>query len=491
MNLKKTVAIATAAGALAAISVPAMALENQFNGMFRSFSYLSNAYSGGSAFMLQNDLTGRGTSRFTEQRARLQYTAKASDDLKLVTHFELDSRWGGNDIAGAGNAPKYGAYNDAGVLDADGISLETKQVYLDFNCPLTGSNVKLGIQPFNDAYQGTFGNWDGAGVQISRKFNALTGTVAYFRGVDSTLKSLAVTSAATNSNAPSVDYKKSVDIYVLDGKYAVNKDLTVGANYYAVTRDAALFAAVGATAAPAPGSINTAAGKFNAAGPAEFTNMIGVNADAKVGPAALTAALGYQFGDFNSARKLSAFGGNATAKVAVGPGKVNASVLYLSGQNNTKTTGDYEGWQTAAAAVTYFNASNMWLLIRNGATINTSTSPSATDIANKGMGMRGIFAGYEGTANKIFYNANIGYAQVDKKGAAKSASIGTELNATAGYKLYDNLTVGLTAAYLILGDGMNKDTSNSTTPKTDLLAGMGLSKADNPWMSTVQFNYTF
>ena len=34
-----------------------------------------------------------------EQRARILYTAKASDDLKLVTHFELDSRFGGTSSA--------------------------------------------------------------------------------------------------------------------------------------------------------------------------------------------------------------------------------------------------------------------------------------------------------------------------------------------------------------------------------------------------------
>ena len=34
------------------------------------------------------------TNNYFEQRARLFYTAKASDDLKLVTGFEIDSVWG-------------------------------------------------------------------------------------------------------------------------------------------------------------------------------------------------------------------------------------------------------------------------------------------------------------------------------------------------------------------------------------------------------------
>ena len=457
MNFKKTVAIATAVGALTAISVPAMALENEFHGMFRNFFYLSNALSGGGGFMMKD---GAGTSRYAEQRARIQYTAKASDDLKLVTHFELDSRWGGNDVAAGGNADKYGTSNDAGKLDADGISLETKNVYLDFNCPITGSNVKAGIQPFSDAYQGTFGNWDGAGLQVSKKFSALTGTAAWFRAADTNVKN-------------ATDYKKSADIYVLDGKFALGKDLTLGANYYAVSRD---------TGTNGTGATATALSANSVV--AEFTNMLGLNAAAKVGPAAVTASLGYQFGDFNATRDLKAFGATATAKIDLGVGKVNASALYLSGNKNT--TGDYKGWQTAAAGVTYFNASNMWLLIRNGATINSSTSVSGADIANKGLGMIGGFAGFEGALDKIFYSANIGYAEVAEKGAAKSASLGTEVNATVGYKLYSNLSASLTGAYLVLGDGLKQDVAANT------LAGFGAgAKADNPFLTNVQLNYTF
>ena len=92
MNFKKTVAIATAAGALAAISVPAMALENEFHGMYRAYGYVTNATSGGGGFNLKEKSV---TDKYIEQRARIQYIAKASDDLKLVTHFELDTKFGG------------------------------------------------------------------------------------------------------------------------------------------------------------------------------------------------------------------------------------------------------------------------------------------------------------------------------------------------------------------------------------------------------------
>ena len=128
MNFKKTVAIATAVGALAAVSVPAFALENEFHGMYRLRGMMSNyTNSGGGALHAGTAADPAPTMTVFEQRARLQYIAKASDDLKLVTHFEIDSSWGDT------------AYNNGrglgGGMAADTVNLETKNVFLDFNCP--------------------------------------------------------------------------------------------------------------------------------------------------------------------------------------------------------------------------------------------------------------------------------------------------------------------------------------------------------------------
>lgn len=441
MNFKKTVAIATAAGALTAISIPAMALENEFHGMYRVYGYMTNALSGGGGFQLKD---GSATDKYLEQRARLQYTAKASDDLKLVTQFELDTKFGGqNTSTGAAASNKY-PIGDAGALDADRITLETKNVYLDFNCPITGSNVKVGIQPFSDSYQGTFGNFDGAGVSISKKINSnLTASYSYF------------TIANTGTGTAFPTYQTASDMNVVNVNFAVNKDLTVGANYTNVLSGADSL----------------------------FLNMIGVNAAAKVGPAAVTASLGYQIGDSTTGTDLSAFGGAVAAKVNVGPGKVNVSAVYLSG-DDAKAGSDNTGWQVARSDVTYFNPANMWLIHRNAATINSSTAiGGSSDMTRGGRGIIGVFAGYEGAFDKIFYNANVGYAQVAEERTADSAAIGTELNVTAGYKLYANLSVSATAAYAIIGDGYGKSSGT-------LLPG-GVKNADNPFLTNIALNYIF
>ncbi len=445
MNFKKTAAIATAAGALAAISVPAMALENEFHGMYRAYGYVTNALSGATGVF--NLKENSPTDKYFEQRARIQYTAKASDDLKLVTHFELDTKFGGSRNA------TYVA-GDAGNLDADKVTLETKNVYLDFNCPITGSNVKVGIQPFNDAHQGTFGYFDATGVVISKKYNNLTGTYGYFT-IDSTASVSTAGVFGTGTTFPT--YRTATDLNIVDVKMAINKDLTVGANYY-----------------------NVLSGRDNL-----FLNMVGLNAAAKVGPAALTASAGYQFGDAATTGKLAAFGGAVAAKVDVGVGKVNAAVLYLSG-DDAKAGSDNTAWQPIAPAQNYFAPANMWLITRNVATITSTASIGGSQSLTKGdRGILGVFAGFEGAKDKIFYNANVGWAQVDKKRAADSAAIGTELNATVGYKLYSNLSASFTAAYAILGDGYGKNVAAAK-----LLPG-GIANADDPFLTNVALNYTF
>jgi hypothetical protein len=131
----------------------------------------------------------------------------------------------------------------------------------------------------------------------------------------------------------------------------------------------------------------------------------------------------------------------------------------------------------------------MWLLVRNVATINSSTAVGGTtDVTRGGRGIAGVFAGFEGKADKLSYNANIGWAQVAKARVtsttkADSKDLGYEFNATVGYKLYDNLTASATAAYLVLGDAYGKNSG--------LLLPTGVADASNPYLTNIQLNYTF
>lgn len=436
MNFKKTVAIAAAAGALAAISVPAMALENEFHGMFKIMGYQSNFYNGESTGTLNADPK---SGFYAEQRARLQYTAKANADLKLVTQFELDARFGGK------NGTYKGAANDSGNIDADQLTLETKHAYLDFNCPITGTNVKAGIQAWADSYQGLFLLADMTGVQATKKFGPATANLGWFRFDDNT-----ATAAQVG--------KQTADLLVVDGKYAINSDMTVGASYYNVQND------VGAVAAPF-----------------EMLHMVGLNADLKIGPATIKPFAAFQFGDRTATTDVEGFLAGVVSKIKVGPGAVNLSAIYLSGDDNANSE---KAFTTVSGAFTYFNAANMWLLVRSSQGINTSDSVLNNDLTVGGRGLIGVFAGYEGTVGKMFYNANVGFAQAAEERGTEDGAIGTEINAQVGYKLFDNLSASAAVAYAFLGDGLNSNTPADLLPK-------GKADADDPYLVNLQLSYTF
>ncbi|TSK06823.1 MAG: porin [Geobacter sp.] len=432
---KKLLAFAAVSALSAATAVPAMALENEFHGMFKFMGFQTNALTGGDSKVQVGDDSHSGF--FAEQRARIMYIAKANDNLKLVTHFELDTRFGG--VTGGYKGITTG--NDSGNLDADQLTLETKNVYLDFNCPITGANFKVGMQPWSDAYQSLFLLADMTGAIGTKKIDAFTGSLGWFRFDDNTAKDTATTVGAGQYTA---------DLIVVDGKYALNKDITLGASYYNVQNDS-----------------GTTTPNY------DLLHMIGVNADMKFGDAVVKPFAAYQFGEKNSTTDISAYMFGATAKVKAGPGSVNLAGYYLSGDNNN--TGDVKSFQTISAGTTYFNASNMWLLQRPGQAINTSTSLLGNDNTAGGLGSTGIFAGYEGTMDKVFYNANAGYMMTAKKNAAGDKSIGTEINAQVGYKVYDNLTASVAGAYVFLGNYFD-----ATAPD-----------ADNPYLFNVQLSYAF
>ncbi|WP_224961473.1 porin [Geomonas subterranea] len=459
---KKLLAFAAVSALSAATAVPAMALENEFHGMFKFMGYQTNALAGGDTreILLKDAHSGF----FAEQRARIMYIAKANDNLKLVTHFELDTRFGGignrTPTASDPTTGYKGTYgNDSGNLDADQLTLETKNIYLDFNEPNTGANFKVGMQPWADAYGSLFLLADMTGAIGTKKIDNFTGQLGWFRYDDNTV-----------ANAVSGPGQLTADLIVADGKFAINKDITVGATYYNIQNDTGL----------------AASGNY------ELLHMIGVNADINVGPANIKPFAAYQFGEKNAATDISAYMMGAIAKVKAGPGAVNVSGFYLSGDKGGTNN---NAFQTLTTGTTYFNPANMWLLVRPNQAINTSTSLTGNDMTVGGRGSMGVFAGYEGAMGKTFYNANVGYMRAAEARAAEKKSIGTEVNAQVGYKIFDNLTASVAAAYVFLGDGL-KETGVAANRlsgyKSDnTVQALGAADADNPYLFNVQLSYAF
>jgi hypothetical protein len=531
--MKKTLAIATTAAALAAIAVPVMAFENEVHGTSRLRMFFSNYENGGGGNPLttQADPTKANygliappagnytntapgtltptlgsastypasdklkTNNYFEQRSRLFYTAKASDDLKLVTGFEIDSVFGDRSQGGtvygstAGAAPTAGSLANAagatgrnigGGLESDTVNLETKWVYLDFKIPSTTTRVSAGIQPVKDQIKGIFFDADVAGIMTKSDFGPVGVQTGYFRGYDKTYFTY------SNKNQPrGVD---TLTIGALQTQFSLNKDTKLGGAYYIY---------------------DDARGQIPGFGSDLQAHVLALTADAKVGPLTLSGFGAYQGGiikDVTPGRNayLNAYAFNAAVKVAVGPGTLKTAMLYTSGNGDQDAAnGHLKGWigtsqssnnaWSSTAGTSTYNESGMLLLNRNAA---AGTGTTDVNIAyNTGNGtnpltMQGMYLyslGFDANITpKVYVNTNLGllwaahtnvlkpvdYAVSKMPGATVSGSrnasnfMGSELNVETGYKMYDNLTLSLQAAYVMLGGYYNNSSLYSTTTKT-------------------------
>ena len=476
MSFKTRLLVFGAAGALtAAMAVPAMALENEFHGMFGLRATNSNYLNGGGTGYLNIVGDSKTTNNFVEQRARLFYSAKANDDLKLVTGFELDSTWGKDSYT-------VDRANGGGALGADTINLETKWVYLDFNVPSTKINVKAGLQGLNDAYKNLFvgGGADAAGVLVSSPVGPVNVSVGWFRLDDHSATSpLSSNTSGNAGNVAFTDGKKTRDLLLLDGKFAVTKDVKVGASYYFVNNDnSQLTAAQNATSSTGFPSALVGA-------PSDYTaHVLGVNGAATFGPATVDGFFLYEFGNIDrfqgvrAGAHLNSFAGNLAGKMKVGPGTAKVNALYVNGGSNAfininnETSGAFSENQVGGAF------GNMFLLVRNSY-LTTNDQFIAYDSSNRGAGILGGSVGYDANiTDKLFANANAGFLAMAKSVANRDKYQGTEINAEVGYKLYDNLTASVRGAYVLLGD-FYKD------------LGPGGSDPADPYLAQITLSYVF
>ena len=509
MSIKKALAIAAAAGALTAVALPAMAFENEFHGTSRLRYFLSNYENGGGGNPLAPSATGTVAlpagsktenlrlNNYFEQRTRILYTAKASDDLKLVTAFEIDSVFGdraqgglptSTSLATAAGAATSGAFrNTGGALESDAVNLETKHVYLQFKVPSTPTTVLAGIQPFKDSLKGILIDFDAAGIVTSTKLGSTTLNAGYFRGYDQSY-------FATN-RPKGVD---NLNIGAIEAKFAVTKDLNVTGAYY-LYDDSRGYVAT---------DIPTTSASALGIGTDVQLHVFGLAADAKVGPLTLSGFAAYQGGIIKNFFKtatvgggsayLNAFAYNLAAKMAAGPGTLKTALLFTSGNDSAAArTGHLTGWVGTTQAqnntwgpttgTSTYNESGMLLLNRNAAA-GTGTTDTAI-VYNTGNGtspvnMQGLYLyslGYDAKFGKAYASANTGFAWTAKTNGQKPINLatgkqsgtnfqGAEINMETGYKMYDNLTASLQAGYVFLG-GFYKNSSaygtaaNAKTPQ--------------------------
>jgi hypothetical protein len=412
MKRNKILALAAAGVLTAATAVPALAMENEFHGSFTAFYDLSNysAGFGGYDYMLGLAKNAK-TENYFVQRARLGYTAKVSDQVKLNTKFELDyTKWG--------NSSYTTGRNTGGGLGADSVQIETKNVFLELNYPTL--NTKIGMMPYNDSFKGILFDADMAGILFSHNYTNASVAAGFFRFGD---------------DGP-VSGRNTYDMISLDGKYALGKDTKVGAAYYYINDNRTT-----------PGTYGGLTG-----GDANI-HSVGLNAEGAVGPVNLSGFAITQFGDRNDAQKAKGYALNLAAKVAVMGGTLRSDFLYVGGGKNAFYNPYTENGGSEGGG--YYDA-EMIILNRdkNAKTFDRALVYDANNF-NQGVIMGSI--GYDhACTDKITSSINAGFAAVAKNNGqnvnSKSDYIGTEINLESNYKLTPNVTLGVRGGYVFLGD---------------------------------------
>ena len=471
--------------ALGCLGSSAYAMENEFHGMLRIKGDFTNFDQAGgndawkaSTRVPANILSQGGTGKsffYTEQRARLLYLCKLTNDVKLVTQFEIDSRWGDTSQSTATTR------NVGGAIETDQVNLETKNVYMEFKVPYLPTKVTAGLQPFDDSYKGVFLSADIAGVMSTTSLNKLTLSAGWlrgydnknFNGADSTIPAVNGSSDGKGTSA-FVPGRYSLDLGILDAKYAVSNDLKVGGSYY-LTYD-------------------------NLSGGTNILSTFGLNASAVFGPAAVDGFVLLQTGDNPTnnfgrpGQSVTAFAANLAGKINAGPGTARASFLYASGDNGRGSVHAFQGVNQLGDGNTTstFSSAKMTMLITNTKYAANTDRALINTVSNYDMGVMGGFFGYDVAVDKIFGSANLGVASIAQENAFKpknqrtndfnSNYVGTEVNAEIGYKISENLTASIVGGYVFLGDYW-KDTAK--------LSDGTIKTPDNPWKTQFVLNLTF
>lgn len=464
-------------GMTAAATTPAQALENEIHGSYRLMSQLTNfnqtvntpeSVDGG--YYPQGNPKNPGTAMYFEQRVRLAYTAKVNADLKLVTMFEANADFGDNAYSAHGTS--MSGTMGGGAVGSRSINLRTDEVYLNMNIPSTSVNLKVGIQPLSDSYKSVIFDTRAAGISATTPVGKnATVTAAFFRFNDDFYRvaPAPVPPATVSANPVTAQTpgNQTGDFYILDGKYSVSKEFTVGGSYYLYYND-----------------LNKATQTRT------NIHMLGANAEAVFGPATINGFAVYQTGKDLQGKTLNAFALNFGTQCKSGPGTAHTEFLYMSGDHGDRASNSSAFWVTQGGAA-WENAYDPHLLIlaRDTYAMVTDNSIVFDNMRNQGVVLGSI--GYDlPLAKKLTGTANAGFAAINRanstikpvnantSGANGSNYLGTELNIGLEYKMFENLSVLPRFAYVFLGDYYKGVAAGGATP-------------DNPYMASLVMNLSF
>ena len=386
--MKKLLLIALSVLLVWAFTVPAMAVEHEFGGYWRTRMYNMTDFSG--------DDSGSMDNQQADTRTRLYYTAILSDEVKLVNKFEMDAKFGDS---------------ERGDIGADGQNFEIKNSYADIK--LGDWNVKLGTQ----------------GKTMARGFifaNDFTGAIVRYMGDDMIIPFIWIKAYEGGVGDDANDF--DVDYYALDPLFIMG-DININPHLmYIKSEDASAWSStnnneeVGVYLLGV--SVDYAADNFSA----WFTGLYeGGSADVVAGE------------DLDVAAGLVAAGG-----------AYNMDSLSIHGQAFYATGDDDPTDDEANDFYVPNGQSYYWAEIMGYGTIDQAVSAGSPgdQISN----IIAFNVGVDIPFDKLTLTVDIWNAQLVEDNAAGDTALGTEIDVAATYQVLDDLKLKVVAAYLAADD---------------------------------------
>ncbi|HPR54990.1 MAG TPA: hypothetical protein PLT09_02725 [Deltaproteobacteria bacterium] len=396
-------------------AVPAFAFENIFGGYWRTRAYMDKNFTG-------EDQTEAADVTKVDTRTRLYYTAKFSDNFKFVNKFEMDATWGD-------------ASSGYGDIGADGIKVEVKNSYADMTFDKT--NAKIGVQ----------------GATICRGFifdDDFAGAVVAYKASDTlTLPFIWVKAYEGGYGKDANDY--DFDYYAIYPTINLGKATVNPLLMYAYSKDASNYDNFYTNPIADLGLDLTKISVY----------YLGADVDANVGPASVWFTGIYEGGKVDVVIESETESVDVKAYLlALGAGadvdklNVHGQVFYASGADDSS---DYKGFWVPAGQ-SYYWAEIMGYGIFDNQVSNASCGDQISNIMALNLG-----ASFK-ASDKLTLNGDLWFAQLAEDDANGNTDLGTEIDLTANYKLLDNVTLDVVAAYLVAGDATTLESDDEADP---------------------------
>jgi hypothetical protein len=441
--VSKVTRILLAIGLILAVATPALA-EFKFNGVYNLKSYVEEKKS--------TSKEEGDSQQFIDQRFRAKLTYSLNDNVAVVYFAEVDTVWGEESKGSIGDGGQV-TYRTGG---ADGVNIETKNVYLDLKFGDTAAT--LGITTLADAFGGVVFLEDMAGLNVTHKIGNTSLRVLYSKW-DEDFDKDTKKDAAGGVRSHWDDF----DFYAAEVKQKINDNFTVGAGVYFMDDNSY-------------GGLEKVTPK-NQLGDREVW-FYGVNADVRFGNFGIDGFAIMQDGEYTASEEtltnynydVEGLAASARAAMKLDNGDVGLRVMYFSDDDDDKDEGRWQGFQ---GEYFFVNDNQMQFLVDKYVANDGKEMYAIKDAVDKGFGLLGfVLSGNHKLPQSMYLNWGAGYylaleEETDGYKGAKKAkgeqilaadkyrrgdTLGYEIAARIGKKFFEKVDVSLNASYAGYGD---------------------------------------